>query len=62
MSIRNFQTYAVHTSDEVKDGNGKTCYAWIVPAKLSAFRYINNLGYVEGERTPESCERQIVEG
>lgn len=37
VSIQEFQIYAVHVSDEVKDSNMKSCYAQIGPEKSINF-------------------------
>lgn len=45
--------YAEHISDDLKDSNGKTCYAWAVPAKFSPLcNMFDDLQYLDGDKTP----------
>lgn len=41
VSVKDFLTYAVHTSDYVKESSRKSCSAWIESAQLFSFWYIN---------------------
>lgn len=52
MSVKKFQTHVMPISDDVNDGNEKSCQVWIVPARVNPARYINDLRYLEGERSP----------
>lgn len=34
--------YAIHISDNVKESDGITQHAWIVPEELDALRFVND--------------------
>lgn len=46
-----FQTYAVHIINDMKDSNGSANCAWIVPARFKPLRFIGNTQGLEGDLT-----------
>lgn len=54
MSVRvtEFQTYAVYINDYVKDSDGRSNHAWIVPTVFHSLRSINDPWYLEDDRNP----------
>lgn len=52
LSGKDFQTYAVYLSDDLKDSNGKSYRACIVPVRFNPLHCINDQRYLEGDRTP----------
>lgn len=41
VSAKEFNTYAVHVSEDVMDSKEKRCHPWIAPAQFNLLRYIN---------------------
>lgn len=56
MSIKNFQTFSVHTCKGVKGSYGNQHNASIVLTSSSPLQYINNPRYFEGDATPRMVQ------
>lgn len=50
LRVKDFQTYIVHISDDVKCSNYKTFHAWIKFVKFNILFIINDLQCMEGDR------------
>lgn len=42
VNVREFQTIAMHMSDDVRESNGKRFHVLIFPAQFNPLRYIND--------------------
>lgn len=51
VSVEEFQTYAVHIIDDLKDSDGKIHHSWILPALFDSLPTINDPLYLECDRT-----------
>lgn len=64
VSMKEFQPYAVHISDDAKEIDGRSYQAWIVSALLNPLRFIGDPWYLEGHKTPQivqySDRRQAI--
>lgn len=50
MSAKEFQMHVLHVSNDVKDSNGNSCNALIVPAKFNPRRCVSDARHLEGDR------------
>lgn len=46
LSVKEFQTYTLHISDDVKRSNEKSCHGWVGTAKFNSLRYIDDQRYI----------------
>lgn len=51
VGMKTFQTYAVHTCNDVKDSNRRSLNAWIVSAVFNSLHFINDPRYLGGDGT-----------
>lgn len=53
VSMRELHTYGIHISNDVKDSDGRSHHARIVPAWINPLRFIYDPRSLEGDRTPQ---------
>lgn len=56
--VKQFHSYIVHISDDVKDGNAKRYHACTVPVQLKPLHYANDPPYLKGDRTSQMVQAE----
>lgn len=53
VSVKEFQTYDVYISEDVKDSNERSYHAWFSLARFNPLHFINDSRYLKVDRTPQ---------
>lgn len=54
--MKEFETYALHISNNVRKIDGKGLQAWIAPVRFKSLYYIIDPRYLEGDQTSKMAQ------